>query len=685
MCWAFIIFLALPLLSCQEEFDPPQILPPVDGGNWEIFKLAKIHVPKIRVTDNSFSGSIEGVPVSLGRIPGDTLIFVIPNVGEGPAELVVTTGNQVRTWNLHLSKWPDFQDQEIFINTFLASSRTLQNKIQETDELKELASPFGTWISFFTQKQQKLSELEKETLAGVFQFRNNAIFFRNKHKSFELPCHNSPESTMSSMIYYLGYFDKSYLKLFSKLPKTDFHEALVAGLGVSFWYQKILLEYYAHQTLLCPVLQEIQLIESNSGKILGPTDTVRIEPLVPISFETVGIFRRITKTDLEQGVDGIFTPTYGFNRKPLISKDFSDWIQLYIEDYKWDLPILDEKSWESVPDDAPITTGAVHGQSWYPEFIENPDVRLANYNNVEGKLTLIFENYLVDPIPFNLNLTLSARAFNTKFKVPAILESGCALSADLLYIDGTHFLEIESGIPPYQVTWSNGVIGDLSQTLPLGNYDIQVIDAADCERTIQFTVPEFGTLEDIDGNTYKTVKVGDTWWMAENLRTTRKRDGTAIHLYESDAAWSSTTESGYCWKGNDSSIDESYGKLYNYKAACCDICPEGWRLPGTSEFSSLYGIFGLNYGKYLKDVNGWPSGSLKSTNLSGLRFLPSGVRSGRDGDFGGPAGELATFWTRERDIYGFPRIGLLQGSVDYFSLSFSANSRDGLSVRCVKE
>lgn len=46
------------------------------------------------------------------------------------------------------------------------------------------------------------------------------------------------------------------------------------------------------------------------------------------------------------------------------------------------------------------------------------------------------------------------------------------------------------------------------------------------------------TVTDIDGNVYNTLTIGGKIWMAENLRTTRFRDGSDIPLVSLNILWS---------------------------------------------------------------------------------------------------------------------------------------------------
>ena len=82
-------------------------------------------------------------------------------------------------------------------------------------------------------------------------------------------------------------------------------------------------------------------------------------------------------------------------------------------------------------------------------------------------------------------------------------------------------------------------------------------------------VLETGTVDDYDGNTYKTVKIGTQWWMAENMKSTHFSDGTEISLIENNASWGNLdfSDKAYCYYDDSVSRANTYGALYTWAAA----------------------------------------------------------------------------------------------------------------------
>ena len=71
-----------------------------------------------------------------------------------------------------------------------------------------------------------------------------------------------------------------------------------------------------------------------------------------------------------------------------------------------------------------------------------------------------------------------------------------------------------------------------------------------------------GTLTDIDGNVYRTVKIGSQWWMAENLKVTHYRNGDPISNIKKsfwrpgeplgiNSTWTGMSIGAYCVYNND--------------------------------------------------------------------------------------------------------------------------------------
>ena len=147
----------------------------------------------------------------------------------------------------------------------------------------------------------------------------------------------------------------------------------------------------------------------------------------------------------------------------------------------------------------------------------------------------------------------------------------------------------------------------------------------------------YGTMTDQDGNTYKTVTIGNQTWMAENLRTTKYSDGSAIPIVTDKTAWTSLTIGAYCNYQNAKGTDTvaTYGRLYNWYAATDshNIAPIGWHVPTDAEWTLLTTFLGGESvaGGKMKETGTihWFSPNTAATNESGFSATPSGVCIGK--------------------------------------------------------
>ena len=200
---------------------------------------------------------------------------------------------------------------------------------------------------------------------------------------------------------------------------------------------------------------------------------------------------------------------------------------------------------------------------------------------------------------------------------------------------------------------------------------------------VSLTGGQTATVTDSDGNTYKTVKIGEQIWMAENLRTRRYRNGELITLTQSDNNWENAVFGAYCWYDNDSNNEIPYGKLYNWLAVndARGLCPTGWHVPDTSEWSTLIDFLDENNaGGKMKEVAYWDQPNVGATNESGFRGLPAGIRY-HEGTFS-EFGEVGLWWSITESgssTAWFIDIPYSSDSV----IQLNGDKRYGLSVRCV--
>ncbi len=193
-----------------------------------------------------------------------------------------------------------------------------------------------------------------------------------------------------------------------------------------------------------------------------------------------------------------------------------------------------------------------------------------------------------------------------------------------------------------------------------------------------------------DGKVYRVVEIDGDLWFAENLR------------YVDSSATKNLRGNVWCYDNNKDNC-EKYGPLYSWYAAmdkdpetysglycygCSGICPDGWRLPSESDWSSLAKYVDQKnaaegVGTSLKSTADWQNeyGVHDGVNRFGFNALPAGRRNADDDGFL-ENHKYAFFWT-SNDISSIKANAFTLISAND-TIDIGEYYKDhGMSIRCV--
>jgi uncharacterized protein (TIGR02145 family) len=230
-------------------------------------------------------------------------------------------------------------------------------------------------------------------------------------------------------------------------------------------------------------------------------------------------------------------------------------------------------------------------------------------------------------------------------------------------------------------------------------------------QTVNFT---FIPCTDTDGNHYSVVKIGEQWWMAENLNagtfasiTSPQVSGTKFCM-DINGQEDPTCPMGglYEWDNLMQGASFCNGSGAYPNDACATpvqgLCPNGWHIPSHYEWNTLaansgdspssfpydmnLGVYGLVEGGNLKAncTTDWWNPNFGATNSTGFTAIPAGdTWDGVYEDFG----QSTYFWTSTATdyiVYYMPWVYALNYTVSTIGRS-SYVKENGFSCRCVKD
>ena len=206
-----------------------------------------------------------------------------------------------------------------------------------------------------------------------------------------------------------------------------------------------------------------------------------------------------------------------------------------------------------------------------------------------------------------------------------------------------------------------------------------------------------------DGQTYRTTKIGDQVWMAENLNyrylgPTAKFDSSSF-CYDDDPAncdkygrlylWSAAMDSAGIIAGNAANGCGSYSECV-HDGTVRGVCPSGWHLPDATEWKALFDAVGGKdiAGARLKSTSDWDwcevcDKSRNGTDAYSFSALPAGWQYFGDG--GRDIGASAIFLSSSAIIRDNTTFIVWIGRDDTAGFGYQGATYAGFSVRCLKD
>ena len=168
-----------------------------------------------------------------------------------------------------------------------------------------------------------------------------------------------------------------------------------------------------------------------------------------------------------------------------------------------------------------------------------------------------------------------------------------------------------------------------------------------------------------DGKQYKTIKIGDQIWMAQNL----------AYAHELDHQLDSRKKERILSYGDSLALGDKFGFYYTCEAAQ-KSCPAGWHLPTRYEYEKLLNTFSSKKAAYFE---------LQSEGHSGFNARMVGwfhvFDNERYGEFKF-MNQMTMFWTAPAGKRNSPAV--VFNFLHKATILEEKNSH-GVSVRCVKD